>query len=69
MPTDHEHTARTQRGQLRKRVSYPLARAETTLTELRLEHALEAEVDTARPRQDAAGTAAGTIVSVLTLIT
>ena len=60
MPTDHE--AHSQDGQLRERVSYALARAETTLTELRRERAPKAEADTARSRRDAAGTAAGTIV-------
>ena len=58
-PQTTRHTAKTQCGQLRERVSYALARAETTLTELRRERAPEAEADTARPRQDAAGTAAG----------
>ena len=58
-PLTTRHTARTQRRQLRERVSYALARAETTLTDLRRERAPEAEADTARPRQDAAGTAAG----------
>ena len=69
VPTDHEAHRQDAAGQLRERVSYALARAETTLTELRRERAPEAEADTARPRQDAAGTAAGTIVSVLRLIT
>ena len=68
-PLTTRHTAKTQCGQLRERVSYALARAETTLTELRRERAPEAKPDKSRPRQDAAGTAAGTIVSVLRLIT
>ena len=58
-PLTTRHTAKTQRGQLRERVSYALARVETTLTELRRERAPEAEADKARPGQDAAGTTAG----------
>ena len=54
-PTDHEAHSQDVAGT----VSYALARAEKTLTELGWERAPEAEADTARPRQDAAGTAAG----------
>ena len=38
-PLTTRHTAKTQCGQLRERVSYALARAKTTLTELRRERA------------------------------
>ena len=58
-PLTTRHTARTQREQLRERLSHALARAETTLTELRRERALEAEAGHSQTKARRSGNSCG----------